>query len=99
MGVTGIELSFPVMYTNFVKSGIMDMNKLLELMVYNPRERFGIKSDSGYTVFKLDEEFTVEPEKFISMGHSTPFAGETLSGKCLLTVYEGKCVYVDERLK
>lgn len=99
MGVTGIELSFPVMYTNFVKSGIMDMNKLLELMVYKPRERFGISSDIGYTVFKLDEEFTVEPERLVSMGHSTPFANERLFGKCLLTVYDGKCVYADERLK
>ena len=99
MGVTGIELSFPVMYTNFVKSGIMDMNKLLDLMVYKPRERFGIKSDVGYTVFKLDEDFAVDPDSFISMGHSTPFAGATLSGKCLLTIYDGKCVYADKRLK
>ena len=53
MGVVGIESSFPLMYTYFVKPGIITMERLVELMSVVPRERFNIKTDPGFTVFKL----------------------------------------------
>ena len=47
----------------------------------------------GKTVWNLDKEFTVDPEEFISMGKATPFEGEKLFGKCVLTVVNGKVAY------
>ena len=99
MGVVGLETAFSAMYTKFVKTGIMTLEKLIKLMSESPRERFSISSDKGFTVFDLSEEFTVDPKEFLSMGHSTPFEGERLFGKCLLTVYDGKAVYVNEKIK
>ena len=99
MGVVGIETSFAAMYTHFVKTGIISMEKLVELMSANPRIRFGIDSDVGFTVFSLDEEYTVDPETFLSAGRATPFAGMKFYGKCLATVYKGKAVYLDAALK
>ena len=99
MGVVGLETCFPLLYTNLVKSGIISMEKLIELMSKNPRERFGIKSDVGYSVWALDEEYEIDPEEFLTMGRATPFKGERVFGKCLATVYEGKAVYVDEKIK
>ena len=98
MGVVGIETAFPLMYTNFVKSGLMTLPRLVELMSENPRHRFGIDSDTGFTVFDLDASYCINPESFLSMGKSTPFEGERVFGECLLTVYEGKAVYTSERL-
>ena len=99
MGVVGIETAFAVLYTNLVKTGIISEERLAELLSKNPRERFNIKSDAGFTVFDVSEEYTVDPEEFISKGRSTPFAGARVVGRCLLTVYDGKAVYSDERLK
>ena len=99
MGVVGIETSFAVLYTNLVKTGTLPLEELIKLMSDNPRKRFNVTSDAGFTVFELEEEFTVDPESFLSMGRSTPFKGDKLYGKCLLTCYEGKPVYIDEKIK
>jgi len=93
MGVVGLESAFSEMYTNFVKTGKMSMEKLLELMVYNPRERFGIEGDMGFTVWNVEHETTVEPRLFFTKGRSTPFAGDKVYGTCLMTAIDGKIVY------
>ena len=93
MGVVGIETAFPLLYTNLVKPGIITLEKLVEIMSVAPRARFGIDSDVGFTVFDLDSEYDINPEEFISMGRATPFEGEHVFGKCLLTVYNGQTVY------
>ena len=93
MGVVGIETAFPLLYTGLVKRGIMTLERLIEIMSVVPRERFGIDSDAGLTVFNLDSEYEINPDEFISMGRATPFEGERVFGKCLLTVYNGQTVY------
>ena len=99
MGVVGLETAFAVLYTRLVKGGVLTLEKLCELMSKNPRERFGIKSDTGFTVFDIGTEYAVNPEEFASMGRATPFENWRVYGKCLLTVYDGKAVYVDEKIK
>ena len=71
----------------------MTLEDLLEKMVYAPRRRFGIELGNDFSVWKLDEKFTVNPDEFLSMGKATPFAGEELYGKCVLTVLDGKTVW------
>ena len=92
-GVVGIETAFPVMYTHFVKPGLMSWERLKELLVTNARERFGIPLDDCWSVWDLNEEFTVNPAEFVSMGKATPFEGWKLFGKCILTVCDGMVVY------
>ena len=98
MGVVGIETAFPVMYTYLVRTGIITLEKLVDIMSVRPRERFGIESDVGFTVFDLSEEYKIDPDDFLSMGRSTPFEGVKVFGRCLATVYGGKAVYVSDRL-
>lgn len=92
MGVVGLETAFSVLYTNLVKTGIITLEKLIELMSINPAKRFSIKND-GYTVFDLSEEYVVNPDNFYSMGKSTPFLGKKLYGVCKTTVYNKKAVF------
>ncbi|MBQ7875140.1 MAG: dihydroorotase [Oscillospiraceae bacterium] len=92
-GITGIETAFPVVYTKLVKTGAITLEKAIELLAVNPRKRFGIKLGNDFTVWDLESLEKVEPEKFLSMGKATPFEGWELSGKCLLTVKDGKIVY------
>jgi len=92
-GIVGIETAFSLMYTHFVKTGKMSMERLMELLVYNARERFDIPLGEDFSVWDLSKEITVEPEKFVSKGHATPFAGDKLTGECLCTVCDGKIVY------
>ena len=94
MGVVGLETAFAVMYTNFVKTGVMSLEKLIQLMSTNPRKRFGIELGNSYTIFDLSKKFTVDPSKFLSMGKATPFEGLELWGECLATVRNGVPVVV-----
>ncbi len=98
MGVVGIETAFPVLYTGLVKAGLVTLSDLIKLISENPRGRFGIKSDVGFTIWKLDEKYKIDPSEFLSMGKSTPFEGCEVYGKCLATVCGGKAAYLDKSL-
>ena len=92
-GIVGIETAFPVMYTKLVKCGVITLERLMELMVKNPRERFGIPLGNSFSIWRLDEEFVVDPDEFLSKGRATPFEGERLLGVNYMTVSDGKVVY------
>jgi dihydroorotase len=92
-GVVGLETAFPVMYTHFVKTGKMSMEHLVRLLVDNPRERFGLPLGVDFSIWKLDEEYAVDPAEFASMGRATPFEGAKVFGKCVVTVCVGRFVY------
>jgi len=93
-GIVGIETAFPLLYTKLVREGVITMERLMELIAVNPRRRFNIPMRNGdFTIWNLDEIFTVDPADFLSMGRATPFAGWTLSGVCYLTVKDGKVAY------
>ncbi|MBE5812493.1 MAG: dihydroorotase [Clostridiales bacterium] len=94
MGVVGLEVAFPMLYTKLVKTNKITINKLIEVLHTNPLRRFGLEENDDFSVWELDEEYEINPEEFLSMGRSTPFAGEKVYGKCLLTVCNDKVVYV-----
>ena len=92
-GIVGLETAFPLLYTNLVKTGILSMEALLKLLVYNPRERFNIPLGNDFSIWDLDAEYTISPKDFLSKGKASPFTGRSVYGKCLLTVYGGQVVY------
>ena len=92
-GVVGIETAFPICYTYLVKTGIITMEKLMELLVINPRKRFDIPLGNDFSIWDLEAAYTVDPADFLSMGKATPFEGWTVQGKCMATVCDGKIVY------
>ncbi len=92
-GVVGLETSFPAVYTHLVLPGVITLERAAELMSVNPRRRFGVTDPPGFSVWDLNGSFTVDPASFLSMGRATPFAGLTLTGISLLTVYHGRIVW------
>ena len=95
-GIVGLETAFQVMYTHLVKTGVITMDRLIELMVTAPRHRFGIPLGNDFTVWDLEKEITVNPDEFLSLGRATPFKDDKLFGKCYLTVYNGQKVFMEE---
>ena len=96
MGVVGLETAFPVLYTELVRKNIITLERLVELMSFKPKERFGIDTNNDFAVFDISEAYKIDPENFLSMGRATPFAGREVFGRCLLTVHNGKVVYKAE---
>ena len=96
MGVVGLETAFPVLYTELVTKNIITLERLVELMSFKPKERFGIDTENDFAVFDISEAYKIDPENFLSMGRATPFAEREVFGRCLLTVHNGKAVYKAE---
>lgn len=95
-GVVGLETAFPVLYTKLVKTGEISLEKLIELMSIRPRERFHIPLGNDFCVWDLNENYAIDPNAFCSLGRATPFAGMEVFGRCYMTVYNGKAVYIKE---
>lgn len=101
-GIVGLETAFPVLYTHLVRPGILSLETLIDLMHTNPARRFGIGAPleegapADLTVFDLDAQYTIRPEDFLSQGKSSPFAGERVFGKCLLTLSDGEIAWQAE---
>ena len=92
-GIVGLETAFPIMYTEFVKTGKMTLERLVELMCWGPRKRFGITSDVGFAVWNVEKGYSINPDDFATLGRATPFEGREVFGENLLTVYNGSVVY------
>lgn len=99
MGVVGLETSFAVIYTKLVKTGVISLEKAVDVLAEAPRRIFGLGGGlqegeaADLAVFDLDAKWTVDPAKFFSMGKATPFEGWALEGECCLTMVDGKIVY------
>ena len=96
MGIVGLETAFPVLYTELVTKNIITFDRLVELMSFKPKERFGIDTNNDFAVFDISEAYKIDPKDFLSMGRATPFAGREVFGRCLLTVHNEKVVYKAE---
>ena len=93
-GVVGIETAFAVMYTAFVRTGIINERRLTELLCGNARRRFDLPRESrDFCICETETGYVIDPEKFLSKGKSTPLKGLKVYGNCVMTVCGGKIVW------
>ncbi|HEX2345694.1 MAG TPA: dihydroorotase [Gaiellaceae bacterium] len=99
-GVTGLETAFAALYTHLVLPGELSLETLLERMSAGPARVFGLaepKIDVGaranLVVLDLDAESTVTEQGFRSLSANSWLLGETLRGRVLQTVADGRVVF------
>lgn len=99
-GIVGIETSFSLIYTKFVKSGLVDLNTLINWMSKNPAKAFNISGGrlavgqpADLTIMDLDKQYEIQAKDFLSKGTNTPFLGWQVFGQTKYTVVDGKVVY------
>lgn len=99
-GIVGLETSFPLLYTKLVKSGLINVEKLFDLMSYNVANAFNLDNHEIYVgnylsavVVDLDKEFAINKNNFLSKSNNTPFDGWKCYGKVIKTICKGEIVY------
>ncbi|MBO4731774.1 MAG: dihydroorotase [Spirochaetaceae bacterium] len=99
-GFTGLETAFAVCYTNLVKTNLITINKLSELMSANPAKRLGLNcgalaegKKADLVLADLNRNWKVDSSKFFSKGKYSPFNGEVLSGRITATFHNGRKVF------
>ncbi|UCE27514.1 MAG: dihydroorotase [Candidatus Coatesbacteria bacterium] len=99
-GVVGLETSVFLIYTYLVKTGVVSVSRMVELMSANPARRLGLEgrgtlapgSRADVTVFDPRPEFLVASDEFKSRGKNSPYVGEKLSGKVVHVWVNGRRV-------
>ncbi|MGI6105872.1 MAG: dihydroorotase [Raoultibacter sp.] len=96
-GLTGLETSLSLMLTNFIDTGVIGYERLIELMAINPRkilrlEQVSLKAGSvaDITIIDPEQEWVVDENEFQSKAKNSPFVGYELKGKAS-DVYVAGC--------
>ena len=103
MGIVGIETSFAICYTHLVRKGVITIEKLIALMSENPRHIFRlggamqVGERADIAVFDITKPYTIDTNEFLSMGKATPFEGEEVYGRCVLTLFNGEKVWSENK--
>lgn len=99
-GIVGLETSLALGITHLTAPGRLSLADLVQKMSTNPARILDLPggslapgSPADITVFDPTARWTVEPGRFISKGRNTPFAGQTLAGRTIMTIVNGKVVY------
>ncbi|WP_400247095.1 dihydroorotase [Niallia sp. JL1B1071] len=102
-GIVGLETAFPLLYTNFVKTGVMTLQQLIDYLTVKPAQSF--KLDAGIleegknadiVLLDLEDTNKIDPESFLSKGRNTPFAGWECQGWPVATIVGGKIAWRKE---
>ena len=99
-GVVGLETAFTTLYTGLVLKDIISFEKLIEVMCIAPRKIFGLVGGvievgevADVTLIDLDETYTIDVERFLSRGKSSPFDGWQTQARPILTIVGGNIVW------
>jgi dihydroorotase len=98
-GISGLETALASLLT-LVHAGRIDLATLVAGLTVRPARAWNLDAGTlrpgaaaDITVFDPDEAWTVEPERFASLGKNTPLAGITLRGRVRQTWLGGTLVY------
>jgi dihydroorotase len=99
MGVTGLETAFAALHTELVLPGALGLGLLVERMGAGA-EPFGIErpslargSEANVVLCDLGAEWTVGEGGYESRSSNSWCAGETLTGRVLMTLAGGRVAY------
>jgi dihydroorotase len=110
-GISGIETALGLVL-QLVHAGRLDLGVALQRMSLDTVRAFrldrgdlaglgtlAIGAPADLVLMDLNEEWTVNPNEFLSRGKNTPLTGRVLQGRAVATIYSGEIVHLAERLK
>jgi dihydroorotase len=99
MGVTGLETAFAALHTRLVLPGVIDLSLLVERMAGGAepfdldRPSLAPGSEANVVLCDLGAEWTVGAEGYESRSANSWCAGETFTGRVLMTVAAGRVAF------
>lgn len=99
-GVTGLETAFAVLHTTLVQPGAVPLEVILERMSAGPARAFGLPvpriavgETANLVLLDLEAEWTVTANGFRSRSANSWLLGETLGGRVVRTIADGREVF------
>jgi dihydroorotase len=101
-GLVGLETALGLVLTKIVSEGGLTLNTAVKKMTSGPAGVLGLElgtlrigAPADITVIDPNLVWTVDKDKFFSKGRNTPFNGWELKGKAVMTIVDGKTVYLE----
>ncbi len=97
-GISGLETALSLSL-RLVSKGVIDLNRLVELMSVNPCGIMSIPTrkiakgvDANLVIIDPELEWEVAPDLFVSLGKNTPFESLRLKGRVVKTIVYGDVI-------
>lgn len=105
-GMLGLETALPIVL-DFVRMGTLDDRRAIAALTGGPARAFGLPGGSlaigaiaDITVIDPDRPVTFNADGLASKSKNSPFVGQKLAGRAVLTLLEGRPVFdLDGRMK
>lgn len=102
-GIVGLETSLGLTMTGLVNSGVVSLERAVELMTLAPARILELPAGelreggpADICIFDPDADWVVNPDEFASKGRNTPFTNMHLQGQVKATLCNGKVIYQAE---
>jgi len=97
-GISSLEVSFPISYTELVEKGVLTVNEFVEKLSYNPAKILGLDkkgsikkgNDADIIIVDTQRDFKIYGETFFSRAKYSPYDGKTVKGKTVVTIVKDK---------
>lgn len=98
-GIPNLEVVMPL-FLNEYNKGRISLKAIERLFCKNPSEVFNLKrkgsiaigNDADFCVLDLNKEGKIDPDKFYSKAHYSPFEGYEYKGNVFMTISNGKVI-------
>ncbi len=102
-GIIGLETAFPALYHHLVKPGLLSLERLAETLTEAPVKVLDLPDNTikagnpaDLTLVDLAGETCFDADSILSKSKNSPWLGQTLSGKVVLTLWEGRVTWQAE---
>jgi len=96
-GMTGLETTLALISTEFVRTGVIDWPRAIELLSAGPARVLGISggtlaegAPADVTIIDPDAEWTIDAQQMKSLARNTPFHGRRVTGRAAMTIIDGE---------
>ncbi len=98
-GISGLETLLPLTL-KLVEENLLSLNEAIALLTHKPADILGIDAGdlspgaaADVCIFDPEMRWILQPDKLISSGHNTPFAGWQFKGRVTHTLVGGEAVF------
>lgn len=98
-GIVGLETALPLTL-RLVEAGVLSVSEAVQKLTWNPARIFGlpygtlsIGAPADVVIFDPHQAWHVTAETLHSKSRNTPFAGQEMKGRAVLTLVDGRVVY------
>lgn len=99
-GIVGLETALPLIYTNFVKTNVISLKRMVDLMSLNEAKLFDLETHeifegnkANIVIVDFNKEFIIDSNFITSKSKSSPFIGMKVNGLVKYTIKDGGIIY------